>query len=140
MSYYGWGSSNQAKACLSGGCSFLLCLKEFMFASSSQARRGSCDILSSSLTPALVYILLHGSPAEARMGRSLYPCLSQGQRVTNPASWCLKRHKGRMEPALSPVVSKILVQHYCYAFLCPGAITALGRWVCNLDQLLTKCQ
>lgn len=48
MSYYGWDSSNQAKPCLSWGCSFLFCLKQFMSASSSQARSGSWDVLSSS--------------------------------------------------------------------------------------------
>lgn len=54
MSYYGWGSSNQAKTyAFQRGCSFLLCLKKFMSAYLPQGRSGSCDALTPSFNPCL---------------------------------------------------------------------------------------
>lgn len=110
-----------------------------MSAYSSQARSGNCDMLTSSFILALLYILLHGSLAEARMGGvSLYPCLSQGQRVTNPASWCLKRQKERPSLQLFPRFrSSINILLFCVLGL---SLTALVRWVCDLDRLLTNHQ
>lgn len=105
---------------------FLLRLKEFMSAYSSQARNGDCDMLTSSFILALLSSLLHGSHR------------GQDGEVTNPASWCLKRQKERPSLQLFPRFrSNINILLFCVLGL---SLTALGRWVCDLDRLLTNHQ